>query len=112
MPANHETIAESDSAHARTIKRLESQMSLIDDQLDKAKEPAAWRDLTTARMRLFDQWCVLCGIHKPGPSKAPRESTRRARVVVLPQESLDPGPVQPVKAAEPEPSKYWDYEGC
>lgn len=75
-------------------------------------EPHHRAQLLKALDSLLARKSALLGIHLPGPSKAPRESTRRSPVIVLPQESLDPGPVQPVKPVETEPSKYWDYEGC
>jgi hypothetical protein len=75
-------------------------------------EPHHRAQLMKAIDSLLHRKAMILGIHLPGPSKAPRESNRRSPVIVLPQESLDPGPVQPVKPVEAEPSKYWDYEGC
>lgn len=103
LAATLETVPESNrTPHARTIEKIESHLERLDEALSKVKEASDWRDLTTARMRLHDQWCDLTGTHKPGPSKPPRESTRRAQVVVLPMEESQPAPViEPVKLCDP-----------
>lgn len=78
----------------RTIRRLEHQMGLIDDLLDKCKEPSDWRDLTNSRAKIFETWRILSGIPMPGSRRPGREPSRRQQVTLSPIEP-SPGPAQP-----------------
>lgn len=49
---------------------------------------------------LLDRKGVLLGIHKPGPSKPPRELGRRFQAVVLPME--EPAQIAPIVASTPQ----------
>jgi hypothetical protein len=64
--------------HTRKIERLESQMEAIDLLLEKASDAKDWRDLTNAKLRLFEQWTCLAGISRPGSTRpAPASAQRR-----------------------------------
>ncbi len=75
-PANDETLDEQATRARR--QRLERQLDAIDDAIDAGGlKSSDWRDLTSARERLFRQWQVLANIPNPGNLKPSARRTAR-----------------------------------
>lgn len=70
-------------ARLRAIKRLEKQLSAIDDKIDEATEPDDFHKLTTARSKLFEQWRILSGIPMPGSRKPAADKPARQRPAMV-----------------------------
>lgn len=81
---------------AARVQRIEEQMEEIEREM-KGANAQAKRDLTAAHSRLFDVYCTLTGIQKPGTARRSKAGTGRPQAqtpIEAPVES--PGPQAPV----------------
>jgi hypothetical protein len=61
------------NAHAEI---LALKIAAIDNRIDNANSPLELQRLCAARRNLFDQWCVLAGIPKPGSRRPGKEHSQ------------------------------------
>jgi transposase-like protein len=75
-----------DSEGSRTrldVETIEEHLKACDDRLRLAKTADEWHKLTTARQRLFDQWCRLTALPREGVRR-PERAKKRTVVDVEP----------------------------
>jgi hypothetical protein len=58
------------------IARIEARLTDLEEQMEGMTKPDALRDLTAAHTRLFDVYCTLTGIKKPGTEGKSRRPGR------------------------------------
>jgi transposase-like protein len=64
------------NAHAEMLTQLRLQLAAIDNQIENAKSALELQRLASARRNLFEQWCVLAGIPKPGSRRPGKEHSQ------------------------------------
>lgn len=82
------------------LDRIEKQLEQIEKDLEGAS-PQAKRDLTAAHSRLFDSYCTLAGIQKPGTRKSRRDQRPAPPAAPIPQPVVSEG--NPIEENPPLP---------
>jgi len=86
------------------LAQLRLQLAAIDNRIDNANFPLELQRLASARRNLFEQWCVLAGIPKPGSRRPGKEPQPMPKVEPMPSvEPVSPVAVAPVSSSHVAP---------